>query len=70
MTRCPQRREYGDPLLLASLLAARAEAAWLAGDLDRTASEASEGLCILPKPEPSGFGASSRCGCGGRRASA
>ena len=45
----PSAREYGDPLLLASLLAARAEAAWLAGDLDRTATEAREGLCILPQ---------------------
>ena len=45
----PSRVEYGDPMLLASLLAARAEAAWLAGDLDRTASEAREGLCVLPE---------------------
>ncbi len=45
----PSAREYGDPLLLASLLGARAEAAWLAGNLDRTASEAREGLCVLPQ---------------------
>ena len=45
----PSAREYGDPLLLASLLTARAEAAWLAGDLDRTAREAKEGLSFLPE---------------------
>ncbi len=45
----PSAIEYGDPMLLASLHAARAEAAWLAGDADRTASEAREGLRVLPE---------------------
>jgi DNA-binding CsgD family transcriptional regulator/tetratricopeptide (TPR) repeat protein len=44
----PSARDYGDPMLLASLHAARAEAAWIAGDLERSAAEAREGLCVLP----------------------
>ncbi len=48
----PSAREYGDPLLLASLLAARAEAAWLAGDLDRTATR-SEGGALRPSRDRS-----------------
>jgi DNA-binding CsgD family transcriptional regulator len=45
----PSAIEYGDPMLLASLHAARAEAAWLAGDVGRTATEAREGLSVLPE---------------------
>ena len=44
----PAARDYGDPMLLASVHAARAEAAWLDGDSDRTAREAREGLSVLP----------------------
>ena len=46
--RC-RLREYGDPLLLASLLTARAEAAWLAGDLDRTGARSEGGALLLPE---------------------
>ena len=46
--RCRLPASTAIPCSLASLLTARAEAAWLAGDLDHTAREAKEGLSFLP----------------------
>ncbi len=44
----PTALDYGDPLYLAALHAAQAEAAWFAGDSGRTADEAQQGLGVLP----------------------
>ncbi len=44
----PTALDYGDPLYLAALHAALAEAAWFAGDSGRTADEAQQGLGVLP----------------------
>ncbi|HTN79555.1 MAG TPA: AAA family ATPase, partial [Acidimicrobiales bacterium] len=46
----PLAREYGDPVLLAYVHAARAEAGWLSGDATSAAREATIGLDLLPRP--------------------